>query len=108
MDPDAGLPVARAHPQVVCRDGTHLRNLQQRRYSVAQAVHSTNCCEGVPAGNQVLTLQLLAAARCEIHAEMGQPLIPWAWDAHLLSARGGREAGDWVFVGRGERRAEPL
>ena len=71
VDGNAGLFVAWAHPKVVRRNGSHLRNLKEWNDVLPQLIDGTEGCECVLAWNDVLALQFLATAGCEFHAEMG-------------------------------------
>jgi len=68
VDGHTVLPVAGTHPQLVCGDGAHFRDLQQRRDVLAQPVDGAERREGVAARQDVFALQLLAAARRELSA----------------------------------------
>lgn len=57
-----------------------------RRYVVAQLFDGEDGFESVMERNEVLGLQLIAAAGREVHAEVGQAFIPGAGNAHLLRA----------------------
>src|SRR5206468_3797731 len=78
VDGYTGLPVTRAHPEIVCRDSAYLGNLYQRRNVVSQAIDSAKGGDGVLPGHQVFALQLLATAWSELHSEVRQALKPGA------------------------------
>ena len=63
--------------------------------------------DGLPGGEQVLGLQLVARARGELGLEVRQPLEPGAGLAELRGAVAGRLAGHRVPRGRGGRGGEP-
>src|SRR5258708_4950903 len=89
-----------------------LRDEQVRRYLVAKLFQSKDGRVSSRARNEVLCLQLSAAAGCEVHAEVRQALIPRAGDAHLFGAVLCRVSGKRVqFVGcdlRPEALRRPL
>src|SRR5918998_249562 len=74
----------------------------------ARRAHGPYAPNRVPARDQVLRLQLLAAARREAHAEVRQAVGPEARPAQLRRAGRGVEAEDGVPVDGRRDRAEEV
>ena len=74
----------------------------------ASAAQALDRLERVLARQEVLALQLLAAARCELHAEVRQPVEPRPRHPALLGDRLGRPALEHVHRRGGGEGAEEL
>ena len=107
MEHDAIALVARAEPQRIGGDGAYFGDLQHRCQSIAETDQRAHCFGPVGCGNEQFRLQLVAAARCESHAEVRQPFVPRPGDAHLLGARFSRELGNRMHVASSRSTAQP-
>src|SRR5215216_6248361 len=108
VDGDGVAPVLRTHPQPVGGDRADLGNLQHRLDALPQATQRPDRGHGVPARQQELGLQLLAAARREAHTEVRETVRPQARPPELGRAVHGVEIEDRVPVDRRGGRAEQL
>src|SRR5690606_34339119 len=86
VDGQAVAAVGRAQPQIVGGDGTQLADLQDRSHPFPYAINRRERFDGTLARDEVLRLQLLAGARCELETEVRQSFVPRARLAELFSA----------------------
>ncbi len=100
------MAVGAAQPQVVGGHRAQLARLQNRRHPVAEGAQARDRLTGRGARHEVLALQLLAAARGELHPEVRQPVEPRAGLALLAGHRLGGSALEHVHRGRRPRRTE--
>src|SRR5436305_864864 len=77
-----------------------------RGYVISQFFDCENGFIGILARNKIFRLQFLAAAGHEVHAEVGQALIPGAGNSFLFRAVFRRVPGQWVKFSRGELGSE--
>src|SRR5258708_15684416 len=77
------LSVAWTHPKVICRNRAEFRDEKVWSDLVSKLLNRKYCGVAPVAGNEVLRLQLGSAARREVHAKVGKPLVPRARNTHL-------------------------
>ncbi len=88
-----------AEPEVVGGDGAEFSDEEVGGDVVAELLDGEHGLIAAVAGDEVLGLDLLAAAGGEVHAEVGHALVPGAGDAHLFgTAFGGVSAEGVEFV----------
>src|SRR5882757_4159866 len=90
--------VTRAHPKVVCCNRTELCDEKVWRNLVAKLLNGKYCRIAFIARNEVLRLQLGAAAWRKVHAKVWKPLVPGSGNAHLLGTILGRMPGKRMQV----------
>ena len=103
-----GALVSHAHPQMVGRNGAQFGDEQVGRDVVAQLLDGQNRLVAAAEGNEILGLQLSAAGRREVHAEVRQALIPRAGNDLLLGTTLRIMPGQRVELLRGELGAEEI
>ena len=108
VDGEGGSLVGHAEPEVVGGDGAELGDVEMWGDAVAELLDGEDCFVGVFAGDEVLGLDLSAAAGGEVEFEVGETLVPGAGDAELLGAAFGGVSGDGVEFLRGLLCTEEL
>lgn len=90
--------VGHAHPEVVGSDGTEFGDEEVWVDLVTEGFDGADGGVGVVERDEVFGLEFLAAGGGEVHAEVGQALVPGAGDAELFGAGFGGVAEDGVHV----------
>src|SRR5262245_5734819 len=108
MNGDARSFVTWTHPEIVGGNGSHLGNKKILYPFIPQAVNRFQRREGIAEWNKVFRLQLLAAARREIHAKVREAFMPGTWHAHSFRAIVRCKLDNRVQVPPGRRGAVKL
>jgi len=86
MEADSVYPVCSAQPQVVCRHGADLTDLQHVCDRVAERSQRFNGVNCVASIHEIFRLDFIAIARRERKAEMWKTFMPWSRNSELLGA----------------------
>jgi hypothetical protein len=108
VDGHGGALVGHAEPEVVGGDGAKFGDEEVRGDAVPELLDGEDGFVGAVAGDEVLGLELGAAAGSEVQLEVREALVPWAGDAELFGAGFGVVVDDGVELAGGSLGAKEL